>query len=56
MPSSAPVTGAGAQVWVNLKSGKYFRPGSTYYGNTKQGQYMTETQAQQQGYVAAKGQ
>lgn len=56
MPSSAPVTGAGAQVWVNLKSGKYFRPGSTYYGNTKQGQYMTEVQAQQQGYVAAKGQ
>ena len=30
------------QVWVNLKSGKYFRPGSSYYGHTKQGQYMSE--------------
>ncbi len=59
-PSSAagpsPATGTAAQVWVNLKSGKYFLPGSPYYGNTKQGQYMTEAQAQQQGYVAALGQ
>jgi len=60
--ASLPASGNGGdvapntQVWVNLKSGKYFRPGSTYYGNTKQGQYMTEAQAQQQGYVAAKGQ
>ncbi len=55
---SAVGNGAGAagQVWVNTKSGKYFLPGSTYYGNTKQGQYMTEAQAQQQGYVAARGQ
>lgn len=53
---SAPATGAGAQVWVNLKSGKYFLPGSPYYGKTKQGQYMTEAQARKQGYVAAQGQ
>ena len=53
---NAPTAGTSGQVWVNLKSGKYFLPGSSYYGNTKQGQYMTETQAQQQGYVAAKGQ
>ena len=47
---------AGAQVWVNLKSGKYFQPGSKYYGNTKSGQYMTEADAQKQGYIAAQGQ
>jgi hypothetical protein len=55
-PGNSPATGTNAQVWVNLKSGKYFLPGSPYYGNTKQGQYMTEAQAQQQGYIAAKGQ
>jgi len=53
---NAPAAGTAGQVWVNTKSGKYFLPGSTYYGNTKQGQYMTEAQAQQQGYVAARGQ
>jgi len=55
-PEGALATGTGAQVWVNLKSGKYFLPGSPYYGNTKEGQYMTEAQAQRQGYVAARGQ
>ena len=53
---SAPASGTGAQVWVNLKSGKYFLSSSRYYGHTKQGQYMTEAQAQRQGYVAARGQ
>lgn len=53
---NAPASGTGTQVWVNTKSGKYFLPGSTYYGHTKQGQYMTEAQAQRQGYVAARGQ
>ena len=52
----ASATGTAGQVWVNTKSGKYFLPSSSYYGNTKQGQYMTEAQAQQQGYVAAHGQ
>lgn len=41
------------KVWVNLKSGKYFQSGSSYYGHTKSGQYMSEAAAQQQGYVAA---
>ena len=53
---NAPTAGTAGQVWVNTKSGKYFLPGSTYYGNTKQGQYMSEAQAQQQGYVGARGQ
>lgn len=61
-PPSAPAfsgmdtPAVGGQVWVNLKSGKYFRPGSPYYGHTKQGQYLSKRDAQAQGYVAAKGQ
>ena len=44
------------KVWVNLNSGKYWRPGTEFYGKTKSGKYMTEAEAQQAGYVAAKGQ
>ena len=48
-------TAAGAgQVWVNTRSGKYFLPGSRYYGKTKEGAYMTEQEAKARGYVAAK--
>ncbi len=54
-PSSAPPTGNG-QVWVNTRSGKYFRSGSSHYGTTKQGAYMSEPDAVQHGYVAAQGQ
>jgi hypothetical protein len=54
--STAGNQSSGAQVWVNLKSGKYFQPGSKYYGHTKSGQYMSEATAQKQGYVAARGQ
>ena len=43
------------QVWVNLKSGKYFYPGTRYYGKTKEGKYLPEAQALQQGYKAAQG-
>ena len=43
------------QVWVNTHSGKYFHSGSRYYGHTREGQYMTEQAAQQQGYTAARG-
>ena len=50
----APMIGRG-RVWVNLKSGKYFRPGARYYGNTKQGEYLSEADAIAQGYIAAKG-
>ena len=44
------------KVWVNLGSGKYFQPGSQYYGHTRRGQYMTQADAEKQGYVAAQGQ
>lgn len=51
---AAPSGGAG-QVWVNLNSGKYFVPGDRYFGKTKRGVYMSEAQAQSQGYQKAGG-
>ena len=38
------------QVWVNTKSGVYWRPGTAYYGTTKQGKYMTEAEAIAEGF------
>jgi hypothetical protein len=42
-------------VWVNTKSGKYWKPGSRYFGKTKRGQYMSEKDAVQKGYRPANG-
>jgi len=39
---------------MNTRFGKYFLPGSRYYGQTKEGAYMTEEQARAKGYGAAK--
>jgi hypothetical protein len=43
------------RVWVNTRSGKYWKPGSRYYGKTKQGEYMSEKEAIQKGYRPANG-
>jgi hypothetical protein len=40
-------------VWVNTDSGVYHKPGTRWYGKTKQGKYMTEGDAQKAGYRAA---
>jgi endonuclease G, mitochondrial len=42
-------------VWVNTRSGLFWRPGTPYYGKTKQGKYMTEKEALAAGYRPAKG-
>jgi hypothetical protein len=42
-------------VWVNTKSGVYHCPGSRWYGDTKQGEYMKQRQAQEKGYRPAYG-
>ena len=42
-------------VWVNTRSGKYWRPGSRFYGKTKQGEYMPELDALDRGYYPAGG-
>ena len=41
-------------VWVNLNSGVYHYEWSRYYGKTKNGKYMSESEAVSAGYHAAK--
>jgi hypothetical protein len=48
-----PEKGAG-MVWVNTESGVYHKPGTRWYGKTKKGMYMLETDAIKAGYKAAK--
>ncbi len=45
---------AKGMVWVNTATGVYHKEGDRYYGNTKQGKYMTEEEAIKAGYRAAK--
>jgi hypothetical protein len=40
-------------VWVNTGTKVYHKSGSKYYGNTKQGKWMSEADAQKAGYKAA---
>jgi hypothetical protein len=44
---------ADGKVWVNTESGVYHK-GGKWYGATKQGKFMTEQEAKQAGYRAAK--
>jgi hypothetical protein len=46
-----PVKG---MVWVNLSTKVFHREGDRYYGNTKNGKFMTEAEALQAGYREAK--
>jgi hypothetical protein len=48
-----PANGAG-MVWVNTDSDIYQKPGTHWYGKMKKGKYMTEADAIQAGYHAAK--
>jgi|GEM_PF-1075161 len=43
------------RVWVNTATGVYHCPGSRWYGKTKQGDYMTQAEAQQKHYRPAYG-
>jgi hypothetical protein len=52
-PVSQGSPGAG-MVWVNTDSGVYHKEGSRYYGKTKNGKYMSETDAIKAGFHAAK--
>ena len=59
-PSSAPAPTAAQQppvkgmVWVNLSTKVYHKEGDRYYGNTKNGKFMTEADAIKAGYREAK--
>jgi len=57
--SSTPTAGAQqppvkGMVWVNLSTKVYHKEGDRYYGNTKNGKFMTEDDAIKAGYRAAK--
>ena len=52
--TSNPAAASTGQVWVNLKSGVIWKPGSQYYGKTKEGKYMGEKDALAAGYHEAK--
>ena len=43
------------RVWVNTVTGVYHCPGSRWYGTTKQGDYMTQAEAQKKHYRPAYG-
>jgi len=53
-PTAAP--DPDGQVWLNTQSGIYWRPGSRWFGKTRQGRFLTEAEAIQAGYRAASGQ
>ena len=42
------------QVWVNTASGVYHYPGTRWYGNTKQGKFMSEAEARAHGFRLAR--
>jgi len=52
---SSSATNGTDKVWVNTRSGVIWKPGSEFYGKTKQGEYMTESEALAKGYHDAGG-
>ena len=42
---AAPPASEGTKVWVNSTTSVYHCPGTRYYGATKRGRYMSESQA-----------
>lgn len=54
-PVTEPSTAPAVRVWVNTNSRVYHCPGTRYYGNTKAGQFMSESDAKAAGHRPAGG-
>jgi hypothetical protein len=52
-PQNPPPKDSGI-VWVNTETGVYHKTGSRWYGKTKKGKYMLESDAIKAGYKPAK--
>jgi hypothetical protein len=52
-PPVPPANAAGV-VWINTDTGVYHKQGTRWYGKTKHGKYMLETDAIKAGYKPAK--
>jgi hypothetical protein len=52
---AVPAASNAGDVWVNTRSGKYWKPGSRYYGKTKEGEFMPELDALDRGFTPAGG-